>query len=247
MFRILFLFFILSPTCFAGTRDSKVLDEKYLEYGEKYECVVKIHAMCNCGKKHISIGSAVVLNKNWIITAAHVVHNKSNIKINIKEEEFEIKNIIIHEKYSDKSIGSFDIALCKSEKDLNINFYPELYENKDELSKFSSICGYGWTGTFDEGANNYDGKKRAGYNVISSIENDNVLIFSLTKFRKTKMDFIIAPGDSGGGVFIDKKLAGINSFIRSTSLNTKANSGNNNESGHIRISAFSKWIKEHVN
>jgi succinyl-CoA synthetase beta subunit len=58
------------------------------------------------------------------------------------------------------------------------------------------------------------------------------------------LEGLIAPGDSGGGLFINvggtNYLAGINSFIGSFDGKTNADYGD--ISGAIRVSAFNSWI-----
>jgi hypothetical protein len=61
---------------------------------------------------------------------------------------------------------------------------------------------------------------------------------------KTELEFLIASGDSGGGLFIDNKLAGINSCVMA--VDKKPDSTYNDESGHTRISKFIGWIKENI-
>jgi hypothetical protein len=71
---------------------------------------------------------------------------------------------------------------------------------------------------------------------------NHMLICSLKHGQKTSLEFLISHGDSGGGLFIDSKLAGINScvFAEDKSLNSDIN----DESGHTRISINKKWIDE---
>jgi hypothetical protein len=59
------------------------------------------------------------------------------------------------------------------------------------------------------------------------------------------MEFLIASGDSGGGLFIDQKLAGINSCVMTTDGHTDSN--HNDESGHTRISQHINWIESTIN
>ena len=62
------------------------------------------------------------------------------------------------------------------------------------------------------------------------------------------MEGLIAPGDSGGGLFITTStgtyLAGINSFVGSDFGLPHAVYGN--FSGHTRVSAFSDWIEARI-
>jgi hypothetical protein len=61
---------------------------------------------------------------------------------------------------------------------------------------------------------------------------------------KTSLEFLIASGDSGGGLFIDGKLAGINSCIMA--VNGSPKSDYRTESGHTRISINLDWILENT-
>jgi secreted trypsin-like serine protease len=67
------------------------------------------------------------------------------------------------------------------------------------------------------------------------------LICSISGGKKTELEFLIASGDSGGGLFLDGKLAGINSFV--SAEDGKTNSSYGDESGHTRISLYREWIE----
>jgi secreted trypsin-like serine protease len=56
------------------------------------------------------------------------------------------------------------------------------------------------------------------------------------------LEFLIASGDSGGGLFIDNKLAGIHSCVMTVGKNPQSKYGE--ESGHTRISNFIEWIED---
>jgi hypothetical protein len=62
------------------------------------------------------------------------------------------------------------------------------------------------------------------------------------------LEGLIAPGDSGGGLFITTStgtyLAGINSFVGSDFGLPRSVYGN--FSGHTRVSAFSDWIEARI-
>jgi hypothetical protein len=126
-------------------------------------------------------------------------------------------------------------------KPIEISYYPELYENQDELNKICSISGFGNSGTHDIGCSRVDGKKRAGSNRISSVT-DGMLECSLLDRPNTELEFLIANGDSGGGLFIANRLAGINSSIYTSHKDKKLNSDYNDRSLHTRISTHKNWI-----
>lgn len=228
----------------AGTIDPNVPDSKYVSYGSEHECVVPIYGNCECeqggGKPHVFAASAVVIDKRWIITAAHVVNNTSGVKIKAKGREYSIPRIIVNNHYKEEFMGRYDIAMGESEEDIILDFYPSLYEEKNEIGKVVGICGYGVTGTFSTGAFKSDGQKRAGSNMVDHIER-HVVVCSVDKGVKTNMEFLIAKGDSGGGLFIGGKLAGINSFVMAEDKNSNSDYGD--ESCHTRVSIFCEWIK----
>jgi hypothetical protein len=239
---IVILFAMFHSICIGGTRDPAVPDQKYLEYGRKHECVVPIYGQCECSPKpHEFAASAVVISPRWIITAAHVLKQKANVKIRIGEKEHLMKRLVMHSLFDEEKIGQYDIAMAESEEEMKINFYPKLYESDDEVGRVASICGYGIYGTFETGSVHSDGNKRAGANKIK-YSDDHVLFCFPAGSRKTNMDFIIAHGDSGGGLFIDRKLAGINSFVSATDGKPDSNYGD--ECAHTRISIFLPWIRE---
>lgn len=238
------LFFLIPyELAFSGTTDPKIPDIKYIEYGKSFKYVGKL-----CGKyedKTLFCASAVAIDDHHILTAAHVVKGALSCNFYVDDKEFCIDEVILHKDFNDKSFGLADIAIGYSSEPFNLDFYPDLYEDDDEVGKVCSISGYGFYGTFISGAKLYDDKKRAGSNVIDGIQY-NMLICSPSKIgdpKRTSLEFIIASGDSGGGLFIDSKLAGVNSCIMSVD---KSPSGKyNEESGHTRVSKFVKWINEH--
>lgn len=247
MFRkVIFLLLFCSATCDAGTMDPSVADQKYLDYGSKHECVVPIYGRCECGKQkesHDFHASAVVISSRWAVTAAHVIHNTSGVKVKVKGKEHEATRVILNKNYMKGTFGTYDIALCEFGEDVGLDFYPDLYVGDDEVGKVAGICGYGAIGTFNTGWTRSDGRKRAGANLVSGSYN-HVLLCKAKGDKRTNMEFLIAPGDSGGGMFIDGKLAGINSFVMTD--DGRSNSDWGDEAGHTRVSLFVPWIRAHM-
>jgi hypothetical protein len=228
--------------CLSGTIDPSSTDVKHVEYGDGFKCVVQIEGQCGCGngKPHMFHASAVAISKNCAVTAAHVVVGNKDVKIRIGEKTFNALKVFVHEGFKNEKVGHSDIAICLCEGDFGLDFYPDLYEKTDEVSKVVSMAGYGITGNFSTGGVKSDQRRRAGSNIISRSEND-VLICILSD-NKTELEFMIAPGDSGGGLFIENKLAGINSFV--TADDGKPDSDYGDECAHTRISKFIPWIRE---
>lgn len=236
------LFYLTS--IFAGTIDPNVPDQKYIEYGSKFKNVVQIKGICRCKqepKEHKFSASAVVIKPNWILTAAHVVHDTSDAEIVVNDKIFPVE-VFIHEEFNDNQYGHNDIAVCYSKENIVMDFYPELYTEQDEVGKVVSLAGLGITGNFHTGSSFSDGKKRAGSNIIARTER-SVLVCSLTD-KRTSLEFLISHGDSGGGLFIGNKLAGIHSFVMAD--DHKPNSSYGDESGHTRICLYYDWILKKI-
>lgn len=235
---------ILSASLFAGTRDPSTPDNKYVEYGSKFHYVLSI-----CGiyeDNGLFCGSAVAISPRIILTAAHVVKNSKHCGISINDSDVIIVDKIICHKDFNGNFGEADIAICYLSENLKLDFYPSLYEKNDEIGKLCCISGHGLAGTFKTGQIMSDGKRRAGSNKIDSISKD-LLICTPSDLRcvdRTSLEYIIASGDSGGGLFIDGKLAGINSCVMSVGKAPMSIYGD--EAGHTRISKFLPWILENI-
>lgn len=235
--------FIIYSSSLAGTIDPNVADSEYINYSQKFKYIYKI-----CGFNHDSslfCASAVAIEPNWVLTAAHVVKNAKLCVVSQEEDKDShiVDKIIVKEEFEENNFGYNDIALCYLSKELFLEFYPPLYEDEDEVNKLCCISGYGLTGTFLTGANKSDNKKRAGSNKVESIDRE-LLICTPSISRKTSLEFLISSGDSGGGLFIDGKLAGINSCV--IAADKKPDSTYGDESGHTRISKHIGWIKNTI-
>ncbi len=239
MVRYLFIFLILIGSSLAGTIDPSTPDNQYLEYAKEFSFMGKIGGKNQKGMTYFASG--VAISSHRILTAAHVVKDCNSCFFYINNKEYCVYKVVYSKKH-DTSFGVGDIALGFIEEDLKLESYPQLYTEFDEIGKLCSISGFGMTGTFETGPNIGDTKHRAGLNRIDYIENE-LLVCSPSKGKdKTKLEFLIASGDSGGGLFIDGKLAGINScvFVSQGSPNSKYGT----ESGHTRISKYIDWIRE---
>jgi hypothetical protein len=238
-FLSILLFFSFAS---AGTIDPSTSDSKYVEYGTKFHSVVKICGSYEDGS--LFCASASLIDDHNFLTAAHVVKGAVVCFVTVDEASFPIKHIVIHKTFEDK-FGVGDIAIGYSEKPFGLRYYPPLYENENEVGKLCSMSGYGLTGTFYTGVYKSDNKKRAGSNIIDSIDKDMLICSPSKRTDKdyTSLEFMIGSGDSGGGLFIDGKLAGINSCVMAIDRSPRSKYGE--QSGHTRISKFIEWINEH--
>jgi hypothetical protein len=234
---------VLLSVCssYAGTIDPYISDNEYVKYAQDFNYVGKLCGTYIDGSKFCASG--VAIDDHHILTAAHVVKDSKSCFIYFDDKEFCLTDVTIHKDF-DTKFGVADIAIAYSKTPFGLKFYPPLYSDTDEIGKTCSISGYGITGTFKTGAFFSDQKKRAGSNVIDNIQDDILICSPSTTSDKTRtsLEFMIASGDSGGGLFIGEKLAGINSCVMAIDRSPK--SKYNEESGHTRIQKFIPWIKE---
>lgn len=243
--KFLYIFSILlfNTIVNAGTIDPKAKDIDHIEYGNQYHCVVLLHGKTE--DQQIYSASAVLIKSNWLLTAGHIVSHGSDHYIVYKDKNINIDKIILPDNFDSNNVGKKDIAICHLSSSVDLEKYPELYDTSDEIGKVSGLAGYGSNGTFSTGFNNHDNLKRGGSNIIDKIEND-LLVCSVLNPPHTKMEFLIAVGDSGGGLFINQKLAGIHSCIWNYGKNNKPKSTYSTQSGHTRISIFKEWILKNI-
>jgi hypothetical protein len=238
------LFAAISSIALSGTIDPNTPDSKYLEYATKFTYVGKV-----CGKTKNDLnycGSGVAIRPRVILTAAHVVKDTLSCKIQINKKEICVYKVVYHTGFDDNKFGYNDIAIGFTERDIDLDFYPDLYTGSNEKGKICCISGFGISGNFITGAETGDGKQRAGSNKIDYIDR-HLLMCSATKGSgRTSLEFLIASGDSGGGLFIDGKLAGINSCVISEGKAITLKSTYQTESGHTRVSQFIDWINDTV-
>jgi hypothetical protein len=249
LLRFVVLGFAVSRA-FAGTIDPNTPDSKYLEFGKQFPSVARLRATVisktDDGKeiKTPQYGSAVIIRPHWVLTAAHVVEgtHKSTVIVD-SGHEYPLAAVIMHADFDAGKLGYHDLALGYSAKDFELEFYTPLYRESDELGKAVTISGYGLTGTFHTGAKISDDKKRAGHNKVEGMMR-SVLICNPDKHHKFPLEFIIAPGDSGGGLFIGNELAGINSFLMADDKKPDATYGD--ESAYTRVSLYATWIEKSI-
>lgn len=232
---LLVTFISLSPI-YSGTIDPNNKDSQYIEYGTKFVHTGKIFGTDLKDLKYI--GSCIAISNKIVLTAAHILHDAKTANISINNKDIKITKWIIHKDFKHEKLGYYDIAICLLEENIGFDQFPSLYETRDELNKICSLSGYGSTGTFVTGPVTNDLNRRAGSNIISFIEDGVLVCDPSLDSTKTSLEFFICPGDSGGCLMIDQKIAGIHSYTMKYLPSKKQ------YSCHTRISDHIEWINK---
>jgi S1-C subfamily serine protease len=205
--------------------------------------------------------SGVLIAENWVLTAGHVVDDtNASLTFNLGGVAYQAENWVAHPKWSGNVNKGFDIGLVHLSETPSVQPADRYTGSDSPLTTTGISVGYGLTGTGETGYVETSGfEKRAGENVIdewylgpgkpgriphvflsdfdSGLASDNYS----GSAEPEDLEYLIAPGDSGGGVFNeDGLLIGIHSFT--ASVDGLTNSDYGDISGHIWVPFFNDWI-----
>jgi hypothetical protein len=206
------------------------------------------------------LGSGTLIANNWILTAAHCVDQATSLTFSINGSQYSAARWIANPQWNGDPLRGYDLGLVQLTSPISNVAPAQRYTGLSETGKVGTTVGYGMTGTGLTGATTYDGKKRAGQNSIDLLtaglgKNAKILLTDfdnprnradslLGSWKPLNLEYLAAPGDSGGGLFLDSAkgplLAGIVSF--GLAYDGKVDSDYGDLAGYTRISVFNSWI-----
>jgi len=263
---------LLTQSAWGIVRRDDVDDDQYtgLANQPQFAAVGKVFAGTRAGS------GTVIANGWWVLTAAHVVAGASSISFQIGASTYTAQNVFIHPSYPGSGFfPTADIALIELNAPVAGVTPAQIYTGTNEIGKQGHSVGYGLTGTGITGyiSNTY-GTKRAMRNIIDLIifpngtisPNGTILLSDFDSpgdannslgsgSSPTPLDLegMVAPGDSGGPVFIEEGgiwyIAGVHSFLADPGPptgNGQVDARYGDIMGSTRVSSYAGWINSVV-
>lgn len=250
---------VAGTSAWGVTIRSDTRNAKYLSLGASSE-FASVGRFDGATSSQTFVASGTLIGSGWVLTAAHVVDGATSLDFSVGGKTYSADAYAYYPSWTGDLTTGADIALVHLSSNVTNVRAANLYTGRSEAGQTVVTVGYGMTGTGDTGSVTFDGQKRAGTNTIEGLgaSHSHASLFYadfdnpkdpssnlMGSATPTRLESLIAPGDSGGGDFIQTssgwQVAGVNSF--GGSVDGSTNSSYGDYAGFTRVSSFDGWIE----
>jgi len=195
----------------------------------------------------IVLGTGSLIDKQWIVTAAHVANElTTGNKVQFKKDFYSIKNVIKHPLWKERHFP-YDIALVQLASSIEDATLAKLNPASTETGKIATFVGRGDFGNGLVGVVAADKQLRAAHNAVVGVQEQWLQFIFDRDANALPLEGISGPGDSGGPAYLvsinSVCLIGVSSWQNAESTNWEEGKYGVIEH-YSRIAYFRDWIEK---
>ncbi|QDZ91158.1 trypsin-like serine protease [Shewanella decolorationis] len=195
----------------------------------------------------IVLGTGSLIDKQWIVTAAHVANELTvGNKVQFKTDFYSIKEVIKHPLWKERHFPN-DIALVQLASPIEDATIAKLNHASTEKGKIATFVGRGDYGNGLVGVAGADKQLRAAHNAVVGVQEQWLQFIFDRDANALPLEGISGPGDSGGPAYLVSTnlvcLIGVSSWQNAESTNWEEGKYGVIEH-YSRIAYFRDWIEK---